>query len=489
MSPSMTRSFPRVLLGRFAVALAVSFPLVLGGVVGVNLFIDSKIDSIPRVDLKTAQNTDPGEPANFLLIGSDTRAFAVTPEDQEAYGDAGKEGGQRSDTLMVAHIDPRAKTGFLVSFPRDLVVNIPGIGQSKINAAFNQGPQLVVDTLKQNFDIPIHHYMEVDFASFKGIVDAMGGVSVYLEAPGRDEKSGFEFAPFGFRPGCYFLDGANALGYVRSRDMQELIDGKWQPVGQDAPDLHRIERQQAFMRRLAAEAFRQSVKSPLTANEIADKTIPKLKADASLNRSDINKLIASFRKVDPNDPTSLQMVTLPTGAGPMSQRNGATLQVKQPDADAVLARLRNFGPASTPHNAPKPSAIRVRVFNGSGQNGLATNAATELRGQGFVNVGVGNQPGVNVTEVRYRPGSKDKANVVQSYLGGVGKLVEDKSVVQADVSLVLGQDFKAVTPPPNAAAPETTAAPAPSAPAAPAPSAAAGQKGKAPAPPPDPTQC
>ncbi|HEY4397800.1 MAG TPA: LCP family protein [Acidimicrobiia bacterium] len=487
----MTRSFPRVLLGRFAVALAVSFPLVLGGVVGVNVFIDRKIDSIPRVKLKTAQNTDPGEPANFLLIGSDTRAFATSPADQEAYGDPGKEGGQRSDTLMVAHIDPRAKTGFLVSFPRDLLVDIPGIGQSKINAAFNQGPQLVVDTLKQNFDIPIHHYMEVDFASFKGIVDSVGGVAVYLEAPGRDEKSGFDFAPFGFRPGCYFLDGANALGYVRSRDMQELIDGKWQPVGQDAPDLHRIERQQAFMRRLAAVAFRQSVKSPLTANEIADKTIPKLKADAALNRSDINKLITSFRKVDPNDPTSLQMVTLPTGAGPVSQRTGATLQVKQPDADAVLARLRNFGPVPTPENAPKPSAVRVRVFNGSGQNGLATNTATELQRQGFVNVGVGNQPRVSLTEVHYRHGSKDKANVLQSYLGGVGKLIEDKSVVQADVTLVIGNDFKAVTPPPNAAAPEPTApaSSAPAAPAAPAPSTAAGQKGKTPAPPPDPTQC
>ena len=70
----MTRSFPRVLLGRFAVALAVSVPLVLGGVVGVNAFIDKKIDEIPRVKVKTVENTDPGQPANFLLIGSDTRA-------------------------------------------------------------------------------------------------------------------------------------------------------------------------------------------------------------------------------------------------------------------------------------------------------------------------------------------------------------------------------------------------------------------------------
>ncbi len=84
----MTRSFPRVLLGRFAVALAVSVPLVLGGVVGVNAFIDRKIDEIPRVKVKTAENTDPGQPANFLLIGSDTRAQVQTPEERAAFGDA-----------------------------------------------------------------------------------------------------------------------------------------------------------------------------------------------------------------------------------------------------------------------------------------------------------------------------------------------------------------------------------------------------------------
>jgi polyisoprenyl-teichoic acid--peptidoglycan teichoic acid transferase len=484
-----SRSVPRILFGRFAVALAVSLPLVLAGVVGVNAFIDRKIDSIPRVELKTADNTDPGEPANFLLIGSDTRAFVENPLEREAYGDPASEGGQRSDTLMVIHVDPRAKTGFLVSFPRDLQVNIPGLGDSKINAAFNAGPQRVVDTLRENFNIPIHHYLEVDFAGFKEIVDAIGGVTVYLAAPVRDEKSGLDFFPYGFVPGCYELDGANALGFVRARNLEEFYDGRWQPAGQDAPDLHRIERQQSFMRRLAAEAFRQSVTSPLTANTIADETIPKLKADESLNRDDINKLIRSFRRVDPNDPNSLEMVTFPTVPGPASSRLGSTLQAKQPDADAVLTRLREFGTPPTQQQGPKPSEIRVRVFNGSGQEGSASRTAGALQQQGFVNVGVGNQPRRNATEVHYRPGSINKARVVQSYLGGVGKLVEDKAIVEADVAVVIGQDFNAVTPPPGATAPASTAAPAPAATAAPATSAAAEGKGKAQAPPADPTQC
>jgi LCP family protein required for cell wall assembly len=485
------RPFLRVVLRRFALALAVALPLVLIGVVGVNKFIDSKIDAIPRIKVKTAADTDPGSPANFLLIGSDTRAFAdLSPEEQQAFGSPQEAAGQRSDTIMVIHVDPQTKTGFLVSFPRDLEVNIPGVGQQKLNAAFNSGigggPQLVIDTLQKNFQVPIQHYLQVDFESFQGIVDAMGGVPIYIDAPSKDDVSGFNFIPFNFHPGCYTLNGGQALAYVRSRDMQEYLDGRWQMPDANAPDLGRIQRQQTFLRRLAGEAFRQAVKSPLTANDIADKTIPKLKADNSLSRGDINKLITSFRTVDPNDPNSLQTVTLPTTPGPTTKSLGSVLEVKQPDADAVLARLRTSGPSTSQPQGPKPSQIRVRVFNGSGESGAAGRVDAELQQQGFVSVGVGNSPRSNITEVHYRPGSLDKARVVQSYLGGTGRLIQDKSVVEADISLVVGRDFKGVTPPPGAAAQQTTTTPAPATTAAPA---TTGAKGKPAAPPPDPTQC
>jgi hypothetical protein len=132
----------------------------------------------------------------------------------------------------------------------------------------------------------------------------------------------------------------------------------------------------------------------------------------------------------------------------------------------------------------------VRVFNGSGQSGLATKVGTDLNKEGFVIPGVGNKPAVKVTQVRYRPGSQSKAAVVQSYLGGVGKLIEDRTIVEADVAVVLGNDFKAVAAPGGAGAP--TSAPAPTPTPAPAPSApgpSAGPNGKQGGPPPDPTQC
>jgi polyisoprenyl-teichoic acid--peptidoglycan teichoic acid transferase len=298
-------------------------------------------------------------------------------------------------------------------------------------------------------------------------------------------NSGFEFIGYNLPPGCYTLDGVMALNYVRSRNLEVYVEGAWRtdPRG----DLGRIERQQQFMKRLATEAFRRSVNSPRTAIDIADNTIPKLKADEALNRDDINKLIQSFRKVDPNDPETLQMVTFPTVSA-NSRSLGSIQEAKQPEADGVLARLRQFGPAPDQPQAPKPAEIRLRVFNGSGQSGIAAQTSNALHDEGFLTVGVGNKPSVRATEVRYRPGSEAKATVVQSYLGGVGKLIEDDSVIEADVVVVVGKDFKTVAAPAGAT-PATTAppGPAPAPPSAPATSAAA--NGKPTGAPVDPTQC
>ena len=478
---------PRALFGRFAIALAAALAIVVGGLVTVNVIIDHKIDSIDRVQLQTAPDTDPGDagelPPHRLRHprlrrhGRGRRTVRRT-----------RRGGQRSDTIMVVHVDPRQQKGFLVSFPRDLRVDVPGIGTAKINAAFNDGPQKVIDTLQSNYQIPIHHYLEVDFKSFRGIVDAMGGVSVYLAAPARDQVSLFEIpALYGFVPGCYVLDGPNALGYVRSRNYEEFIDYEWVETGLDAPDLHRIERQQAFMRRLAAEAVKKSIADPLAANEIADEAIAELSADRGLTRSDINKLIQAFRSVDANDPESIAMTTFPTVAGPSGTGLGDILVPREPDADAVLASLRNFGPIpDDEEGGPSPSSIRVRVFNGSGVDGAAAQTSAELKQIGFQTAGIGNNPAGNIatTQIRYRPGSEDKAKVVQRSVDGVGRLVEDGAIVEADVTLVLGRDFTGVTPPEGVTAEPPGSASAPSPGGGPAPPAGDGQE-----PAPDPAQC
>src|SRR5262245_41589718 len=161
----------RTLSGRVVLALAVCVVVVGAGVVVVNRYIDDQVDKIPRVAVSTSPVGAHG--MNFLIIGSDSRSFVNNETDYKAFSDKDTQNAPpRSDTLMVLHAD--GDNSFAVSFPRDLWVDIPGKGGAKINAAFNDGPQKVIDTVQSDFNVPINHYLEVDFVSFEGIVNAIG---------------------------------------------------------------------------------------------------------------------------------------------------------------------------------------------------------------------------------------------------------------------------------------------------------------------------
>jgi LCP family protein required for cell wall assembly len=316
----------------------------------------------------------------------------------------------------------------------------------------------VIDTLQSNFGIPINHYVEVDFASFEGIVNAIGKVPVFVPAEARDTYTGFSVPG----PGCYELDGQQALQYVRSRAM-EFYDreaGVWRDT--DAiPDFGRINRQQNFIRRLGSLAYQEALGNPLKANEIADDVVPQLTVDGDLSREDIFKLVKTFRTIDPADPTAVEMVTLPT-RGETSSDGQSILELDQPDADAIIERLKSFTPAPVPGEGILPAQVDVRVLNGSGVEGLAASTLDSLQRQyGFSGAGFGNAQPSDETVVRHRPGLEDAAELVRSYLGGAGRLVESSKIADADVVVVLGPDFDALSTPPGvtpaATAPASTA--------------------------------
>jgi len=456
------RSPLRAFTGRVGVAFLVAALFMGGAIVAVNYVIDTKLDAVARVKVSVADA--PPEGANYLLIGSDTRAFVENPGEQEAFGDSANTGGQRSDTMMVLHVEPDAQKTLIVSFPRDLWVDIPGIGGSKINAAFNEGPDKTVEMLKSNFGVEINHYLEVDFRSFRGIVDAIGEVPVYFPYPARDEKTGLNIG----QPGCIRLDGDQALAYVRARSMEyySVAKNKW--ISADlVPDIDRIARQQDFMRRLAGLAVLKGLNNPLTANEITDRVLENLKIDESLTKDDIFGLIDAFRTVNPNDTSALEFVTLPWANGP-PQKGQSVLFTKEPDAGALIARLQDFsGNQSTRARNVAPSAISLKVRNASGADGTAAGAIAELTRLGFVGAGVGNdgRGTVAVTEVRYKPGAFDKGKTVLQYVKPNARLVEDSSIKGADVVIVLGVDFESIVEP--SVVPTPTSTPSPGTPGAP----------------------
>lgn len=440
------RSAFRAFGTRLVVALVVATLFMGGAVFAVNYVIDRKLDSVARVDVSVA--SAPPEGANYLLIGSDTRAFVENATQQEAFGDQADTGGQRSDTMMVLHVEPSAQRTFVVSFPRDLWVDIPGVGNSKINAAFNDGPDKTIETLRSNFGIEINHYLEVDFKSFRGIVNSIGSVPVYFPYPARDEKTGL-YTPFA---GCVRLNGNAALSYVRSRSLQYFGEERAKWVSADAvPDIDRIARQQDFMRKLAGLAVQKGLNNPITANKITDRVLENLTIDSNLTKDDIFALIEAFRTIDPNDPNSLEFQTLPWTNGP-TQSGQSVLYVKKPDADAVIARLSDFsgsGAATSAAGDVVPGDVKLQVRNGSGKVGEAQAALTELTSFGFRGAGTRDDTRgtVALTEVRFAPGAEAKGKAVLEYVSPNARLVADPDLKGADVALVLGKNFTSIVTP------------------------------------------
>ncbi|MBM3672652.1 MAG: LytR family transcriptional regulator [Actinobacteria bacterium] len=432
--------------------------LSIASVLFLNILIVLKLGKADRVDLTLAESPDGGG-ANYLLIGSDTREFSSDP----AFGNG--VGGQRSDTIMVLHFDPDSDRALLVSFPRDLWVDVPGRGDAKINAAFNEGPQSVIDTLSSNFNVPVHHYVEVNFESFQGMVEAIGTIPVYFPVAARDLYSNLEI----FTPGCNELNGLQTLQFVRARHLElyDAAEDDWE-TSDPIPDIGRIGRQQAILRVIGEKAMTAAFTNPFKANKIADAAVSEVTLDSDFGRGDVFALADGFASSEEEPgPATL---TLPTVG---ATRGGQSVLEATDDAETVLEQLRNFDTEIRSDAASDaiPTETLVRVLNGSGAEGAAADAISELTILGFIPSGTGNANERGVSEVRYAPGAEDKADLVASVVAGEVDVIEDDNVEGADVVLVLGGSFEGIirtttAPTPG---PSTGAQPPPTASLAPVP--------------------
>jgi LCP family protein required for cell wall assembly len=211
--------------------------LVFGGY-GYLAYTEGKIDRIEASEL-TSLNTitaGSGDIVNVLVVGVDDRS--TLPDDwDDTFGEFA---GRRTDVMIVAHLVPGESIQML-SIPRDLKADIPGHGTNRINAAYVLGgPDLLVSTIQSETGIPIHHYVEIDFAGVGAIVDSLGGVTLEFEQAGRDKKSGFDIDA-----GRHTLDGEQAVAYARSRHYQILKDGEW--TSTSGGDISRTGRQQELL--------------------------------------------------------------------------------------------------------------------------------------------------------------------------------------------------------------------------------------------------
>ncbi len=201
-------------------------------------YTEGKIDRIEASELTSLETATPPEGAavNFLIVGVDDRS--TVPDDwDDTFGSVR---GRRTDVLMIAHLS--AESGIqLLSIPRDFRADIQGHGTNRINAAYViGGPDLLVETIQAEIGIPIHHYVEIDFAGVGAVVDSLGGVTLDFTYPGRDDTSGFDI-----EAGRQTLNGEQAVAYARSRHYKVLKNGSWESTG--GGDLSRTGRQQEIL--------------------------------------------------------------------------------------------------------------------------------------------------------------------------------------------------------------------------------------------------
>ena len=271
--------------------------------------------SIARIDVFNSLNDRPEKTSkaeNYLLVGSDTREGLTKQQMRELrVGSTATAAGGRSDTMLIIHLSKSRDRAYIISLPRDSLVVIPEHvsssdkktiipdRQGKLNSAFSYGgAPLLIETVERATSIKIDHYVEVSFAGFAGIVDALGGIEVCTKVDIDDPKSHLVLSA-----GVHTLDGIEALKYVRTRD----FDGRG--------DIGRMQRQQQFMSAVLNKATSSgTLLNPFKVKNFINASLASVKLDSGLAPDDLLTLAKQMKNLSSGNVRTLTV--------PLSNPNG-----------------------------------------------------------------------------------------------------------------------------------------------------------------------
>jgi LCP family protein required for cell wall assembly len=482
-----------VAAGRVAAALIAVSALALTG--GAWQWQSSKNDMLNKVSALDPASRDILDPnaqygdENFLIVGVDSR-FGENSD--MGAGDTADAGGSRSDTVMLVNIPANRKRVVAVSFPRDLAITPmqcepwnPETGQygplydeetgtygpeeayteTKLNSAYSVGgPKCLVKVVQKLSGLSVNRFMAVDFAGFSKMVDAVGGVEVCSTTPLEDYEIGTVLA----NAGRQMVDGHTALQYVRARQVTTETNG----------DYGRIKRQQLFLSSLLRSLISKEVFFSLSKlNNVVNMFI----GDSYVDNIKTKDLVDLGQSIQGVNAGRITFVTVPT-VGYADEYGNET--PREEDMRALFDAIINDDPlpeeknsdntpvpgtpestvSATPDSAPSSSApapgnaelvdavttnpadITVKVSNSTGENGLASTAATELQSHGFNVTTPDDYPGpLSSTTVFFSPGNEQAAATVASSF--TNPTIERVTGMGDVVRVVLGSDFHTVAPP------------------------------------------
>ncbi|MCL4310226.1 MAG: LCP family protein [Actinomycetota bacterium] len=333
----------------------------------------------------------PDQPENILVMGAD--------KDPDS-------SSHRSDTLMLVRVDPQGNTLSVLSIPRDLIVQIPGHGSDKINAAYSYGGvPLAIETVRKLTGEPIHHFVVMDFDGFSKAVDALGGIYVDVDHryynDNSDAAPGEGYDPIDVMPGYQRLNGQDALHYVRFRHTDS--------------DFMRIRRQQYFLRDAKAQSMQWGnvTKLPELADVFASNTT------SDIDRGGIISLSKFLVELNKEHIYQVQAPIYESGNQVLLDATGLARVMKdfesprfdQPDPAVPGAPARTVPSDNT-------RKVSVAVMNGGSKAGAASLAAGMLKRKGFTTISVAGDThnSYSDNEVYYTEGFRPAANELSTLL-------------------------------------------------------------------------
>ncbi|OGO04545.1 MAG: hypothetical protein A2Y73_04900 [Chloroflexi bacterium RBG_13_56_8] len=309
------------------------------------------------------------ERVNILLLGIDRRENDSGP--------------WRTDTMILASIDPSTNSAALLSIPRDLWVTIPGFGENRINAAHYLGDKhgypgggvaLAKKTVWYALGVPVHYYVRIDFTGFERLIDTIGGVTIDVEKPIHDETypdNNYGTMVVDIPAGIQHMDGKTALQYARSRH--------------GTGDYDRMARQQAVI--LAARDKVLSLDIPLS--QIPD--MIDLAGSSVQTDLNIEELIALMEIGKRVDRSGIRFAAIDDSMT-VTVRTPESWLVEVADWEKVRMLVDELFPTPASSTVPTPSLIkaqldseagRIEVQNGTLMAGLAESMTNDLRELGF----------------------------------------------------------------------------------------------------------
>ena len=426
-------SFPRRRHRWPFVVLAVV--VLIGGVGAYLMYEYRRLEENTKVRVPPVTPEPKGRPFNALLVGSDSRV-GLTEQEQLELGANSVGGGERADTLIVAHVDPRTDHVTMVQFPRDLWVPVAGMGKNKINTGLVLGKSNLVQTVENLTGLNINRYVQVNIAGFRDLVDAIGGVEICIPEPiPFDPNTGIEVK----HPGMVHFDGDRALRFVRARHV--FASG----------DFARIQNQQKFLAAAIDKVTSVSTFfNPGRIRKLLDVAGRNLRLDDKTSPLDAYRLAQRFRAFNPDDYEAYTAPNLGTAfVGDAS--------VVLPDRRAMSLMFRAIANNESPAEADgvpniSPAEIRVGIYNGTSELGAGAAAASQLRsatqtaaGSIYVaEVASAKRQNYTNTVVRYTPvdpRAEKKAKLVAAAIPGA-RVEVGRTKPNVDVAVVVGANFK-----------------------------------------------